>query len=257
MARREIQEINAGSMADIAFLLLIFWLVTTTIDSDEGIQRQLPPPIPKDQPPPPEVRQRNVYVVLVNAKDQLLVESRPMNIRNLKKGAREFLIANGDGLQYPVQPEIENFPVRVPVNKVKLEEREVELRQYIAASTEKAERDRFKLALEDVQEKLSAIDLLGSDYQELPGSALISMQNDNNTTYNMYIQVQNELQAAVNELRDELSVAKFGISFDELKTKYERSPEDKMLKRQIYAIRSVYPQRISEAEPKDAGEIYK
>lgn len=257
MARREIAEINAGSMADIAFLLLIFWLVTTTIDSDEGIQRQLPPPVPKDQPPPPEVRQRNVYVVLVNAKDQLLVESRPMDIRNLKEGAREFLIANGDGLLYPVRPEIEDFPVRVPVSKADLEARETELKQYLASAESNEDKDRFNKALENVQEKLSAIELLGGDYQELPGSALISMQNDNNTTYNMYIQVQNELQAAVNELRDELSVAKFGISFDELKTKYERSPEDEMLKRQIYAIRAVYPQRISEAEPKDAGEIYK
>ena len=48
MARRELQEINAGSMADIAFLLLVFWLVTTTIDSDEGVKRQLPPPVPDD-----------------------------------------------------------------------------------------------------------------------------------------------------------------------------------------------------------------
>ncbi|MGB1671493.1 MAG: ExbD/TolR family protein, partial [Flavobacteriales bacterium] len=48
MARREVPEINAGSMADIAFLLLIFWLVTTTIDSDEGVKRQLPPPVPPD-----------------------------------------------------------------------------------------------------------------------------------------------------------------------------------------------------------------
>ena len=79
MSRRALTEINAGSMADIAFLLLIFWLVTTTIDSDEGIQRQLPPIVPPVENPP-VVKERNVYVVLVNGKDQLLVEGEIMDI---------------------------------------------------------------------------------------------------------------------------------------------------------------------------------
>ena len=65
MARRELEEINAGSMADIAFLLLIFFLVTTTMDKDNGIMRQLPPPTPPDFNPPP-VKERNVFKVLVS-----------------------------------------------------------------------------------------------------------------------------------------------------------------------------------------------
>ena len=71
MAKREISEINAGSMADIAFLLLIFFLVTTTMDTDTGLLRRLPPP-PEDQPEDIDVKQRNIFEVLVNANDQLL-----------------------------------------------------------------------------------------------------------------------------------------------------------------------------------------
>ena len=77
MARRELQEINAGSMADIAFLLLIFWLVTTTIESDEGIKRQLPPPVPPDIDIP-QAKEQNVFNVKVNFLDALLVEGLPL-----------------------------------------------------------------------------------------------------------------------------------------------------------------------------------
>jgi biopolymer transport protein ExbD len=72
---RKVSEINAGSMADIAFLLLIFFLVTTTMDVDSGLSRQLPP-LP-DNTPPPKYNKRNLFVVLVNKNDQLLVRGKP------------------------------------------------------------------------------------------------------------------------------------------------------------------------------------
>lgn len=255
MSRRSIPEINAGSMADIAFLLLIFWLVTTTIDSDEGIQRQLPPM----QPPienPPVVKQRNIYVVLVNGKDQLLVEGELMKISKLKEGAKEFLIANGDGLRYPNKGDVENFPIRTRVSKTDVVQKVADYTKAVEDATDENTKKAFEKELKKWEEKASAIRLLGGDYYELPSSALISMQNDNNTTYDMYIQVQNELQAAVNELRDEVSLDKFGITYDELKTRYERKPDDIKLAEQIEAVRSVYPQRISEAEPNETGNMY-
>ncbi len=96
MARREAPEINAGSMADIAFLLLIFFLVTTTIDVDKGITVKLPPW--SDEPPPEmKLNSRNVYSVLVNANDQLLVRGEPMEPRNLRENTKIF-IANPKGL---------------------------------------------------------------------------------------------------------------------------------------------------------------
>lgn len=90
MARRELQEINAGSMADIAFLLLIFFLVTTTMDTDSGIVRKLPPI--QEETDDIEVKERNIFVVLVNKDDKLLVEGEVMDVRNLKKAAKEFIV---------------------------------------------------------------------------------------------------------------------------------------------------------------------
>ena len=83
-------EINAGSMADIAFLLLIFFLVTTTIAEDKGITVKLPPWSEED-PDITRLRERNVYAVLVNAQNQLLVRGQPMRIQELKENAKEFI----------------------------------------------------------------------------------------------------------------------------------------------------------------------
>jgi len=95
MARREAPEVNAGSMADIAFLLLIFFLVTTTIETDSGISRKLPPWQPEEQEPP-VIKERNIFQVLVNSNNQLLVEDEEMQIEELRQAAVEF-IDNGGG----------------------------------------------------------------------------------------------------------------------------------------------------------------
>ena len=121
---------------------------------------------------------------------------------------------------------------------------------------EEKNKDAFRKVLKSWQEKLTTINLLGGDYKQLPASALISMQNDNNTTYNTYLQVQNELQSAVNELRDELALSKFGVSYRELEEVYGKNKQDKTTLEKITAVRALYPQRISEAEPRDAGATY-
>ena len=83
------------------------------------------------------------------------------------------------------------------------------------------------------------IELLGNCY--VTDKHVISVQTDRGTPYDMYFQVQNELVAAYNELRNEVSKEKFGRLFESL------SPEEKA------AIRQYYPQNISEAEPKKYG----
>jgi len=83
-------EINAGSMADIAFLLLIFFLVTTTIAEDKGILVRLPP-WSDEEPDITKLKERNVYSVLVNANNQLLVREEPMRISQLRENAKEFI----------------------------------------------------------------------------------------------------------------------------------------------------------------------
>jgi len=87
-------EINAGSMADIAFLLLIFFLVTTQIAEDQGILTQLPR-WSEEEPDITKLKERNVYSVLVNAQNQLLVRDEPMKIRDLRNNAKEF-VSNPD-----------------------------------------------------------------------------------------------------------------------------------------------------------------
>jgi len=95
MAKRDAPEVNAGSMADIAFLLLIFFLVTTTIETDTGISRKLPEWQPEEQDPP-IIKERNIFQVLVNSNNELLVEDENMEIGELRQAAVEFL-DNGGG----------------------------------------------------------------------------------------------------------------------------------------------------------------
>ncbi len=234
MARRPLQEINAGSMADIAFLLLIFFLVTTTMDQDIGILRQLPPPVPDEMVDPPPVKMRNVYEVLVNSNNQLLVEGQPMDIGNLKEGAIDF---------YTNPRNSEDLPQMTRVTRNTVQENLNLLRQALGQNKDSKE---LKDKIATWEEKLVAINLIG-DFNELPSSALISLQNDRGTSYEMYIKVQNELSAAVNTLRNNLSEEKFGVPYSKL------NPAKDEDKPKIKAIRAVYPQRVSEAEPKDIG----
>lgn len=93
MARRATPEVNAGSMADIAFLLLIFFLVTTTIEKDKGIARQLPPK--EDVVNPPKIKEKNLFIVNVNRQDQLLVNDKLMELKDLRREAIAFLDNGG------------------------------------------------------------------------------------------------------------------------------------------------------------------
>ena len=200
MAKRDIPEINAGSMADIAFLLLIFFLVTTTMDSETGLVRKLPP-MPEDdiQEPEQKVKKRNIFEVLVNANDQLLVEGEFIEITELREKAKKFIKSDPND---PNMPEFKETDVpffgRVKVSK-----------------------------------------------------QIISLQNDNGTSYEMYLKVQNELVGAYNELREELCQKKWGIGYKELK---EMARTSESAKEKIKAIKKIYPQRISEAEPKNVGK---
>ena len=96
MARRGgAPEVSAGSMADIAFLLLIFFLVTTTIETDAGLDRMLPPM----EPPEDEViiKEKNIFQVLINKDGRLLADDNVLALKDLRVKAMEFLDNNGDG----------------------------------------------------------------------------------------------------------------------------------------------------------------
>lgn len=226
------EEINAGSMADIAFLLLIFFLVTTTMDQDTGILRQLPPKVEDIVTPP--VKKKNVYEVLVNSSDQLLVEENIMDIADLKDGAVEFF-TNPSGR--------DDLPTMHLVTRAEVESNLAQAKAILAANPKNGE---AKTQVKKWEHKALAIQFFGA-YYELPSSAVVSLRNDRGTSYDMYIQVQNELQSAVNQLRDEISLKNFGKRYSELDANKEEDKE------RIIAVRQVYPQRISEAEPIDVN----
>lgn len=192
---RPVNEINAGSMADIAFLLLIFFLVTTTMDIDTGITRKLPPPPPEEMEDI-KVKERNIFKVLVNKNDRLLLNGKPGDIRMLKVQAKDFL--HSGNLKNPSSSE--TMP----------------------------------------EKRLVEVPILGGDIYISKG--IISLKNDRGTSYDMYIQVQNELAAAIRELRDELSNQFFGMNFEQLTDEEKRK-----------AIQRAVPVAVSEAEPEDIG----
>lgn len=187
---RKVPEINASSMADIAFLLLIFFLMTTTMNVDTGLPRMLPPmPDPNVKQDDVEVKQRNVFTVLINKSDKLLVRGEPMDVSLLKEKTKEFVMnPNNDS------------------NMSEQEEKDVPMIGKFSVS-----------------------------------KGVVSLQNDRGTSYTMYMKVQNELVAAYNELREDLSRSAFG------------KPYDKLSQDEKDAIGKAIPSRISEAEPKNIG----
>ncbi len=95
MAKRKLEEINAGSMADIAFLLLIFFLVTTTMESNYGVRRKLPPPPDKNTPPPPIIKEKNVLSIDINGRDQMMIEGEFADVKDVRQKTIEFITNNG------------------------------------------------------------------------------------------------------------------------------------------------------------------
>ena len=203
MAKRSAPEVNAGSMADIAFLLLIFFLVTTTIETDSGLNRKLPPM--EDQVDPPIIREKNIFTVLVSKNDQLLVEEELADISDLRSLAIAFL-DNGGGVGD-------------------------EACDYCQGERDESSSDN-------------------------PDKAIISLKNDRETEYKVYIAVQNELVAAYNELRNREFARlnpNLGISYVEADLIYSdprTSSDDKAsLKEKLDVVKLLYPQKLSEAEP--------
>ena len=188
---KKVPPINASSMADISFLLLIFFLVTTSMDVNTGLSRRLPAPVPPDQKVDDmKINKRNLFVVKINSANQLLVQGQEMNIRQLREKAKEF-IAN------------ENEDPYLPVLYTEV--------------------------------------IPGLGEVKYTKDHVISVQNDVDTQYQAYLDVQNELVAAYNELREEFSQKKFHKAYADLSEDQQK------------LVQKVYSQRISEAEPKNYG----
>lgn len=98
-SKKKVPEINASSMADISFLLLIFFLVTTTMDTDSGITRRLPPPIENEMDI--KVKERNILNVMINKYDKLMVNNKPGDLATLKDETKRFITPNPNDEKAP------------------------------------------------------------------------------------------------------------------------------------------------------------
>ena len=98
--KKKVPDLNAGSMADISFLLLVFFLVTTTMDVDSGITRRLPPPVENPEMDV-KVKERNIMNVMINKYDKLLVNGKPGDIATLRDMTREFITPNPNDEKAP------------------------------------------------------------------------------------------------------------------------------------------------------------
>lgn len=212
---RAIGQIDASSTADIAFLLLVFFLVTATMASDIGITRKLPPP---NADGTAEVPERNVQELLVNGQNQLLVDASSTELPELKSLVVEHLL-NPDAR--------EDMPVQLQVSEAICR---AKLQQLNAAGSTNPAVTRWEKRLETSK-------VLGN-YEE--SQAVISLQAHRATSYATYVAVQDALSGAYAAARDQAARRYLGKPFEVL------SPT------QQQAVQRAVPQRISEAEPSNA-----
>ena len=189
--KKNIPEINASSQADIAFTVLIFFLVVSTMDIDTGIVRVLPPMAdPNVKQEDIKVKERNLLLVFVSGSGNIMAGGKVISLNALKDKAKEFILNPFDNKDLP---EKKNTDIEMPD---------------------------------------------GSKWTYPVSEGVISLQNTRDTAYDRYIEVQNELTRAFNEVRDEVSMSKFGKKFADL-----GDAESKVITKAI-------PMKISEAEPR-------
>ncbi len=243
MARRQLDEINAGSMADIAFLLLIFFLVTTTMDFEQGIAKMLPQKMPIDMPAT-ILLDRNVLTIQANFNDEMMVDEKSFDVAELKEKTIEFMTNPKND---PELPEMEEVTKSLCDEKIKM---------FKTNMAENPTNESFKLwesDLKDWEAKKEAITALAgagvSSYRVIPKLSVISVQTDNGTTYEYYMKIQDALKGGINQLRNEWTMKLYNKKYTDLK---ETDAAD-MEKMKI--IRAIVPERIAEMEPRNIQEF--
>lgn len=176
MAKRTVQEINAGSMADIAFLLLIFWLTTTSMDADKGLQRRLPPMPENEKQEDVKVNRRNIIQVKINLYDRILAAGEPMDVSQVKDKIIEFVTNPADSDLLPEKemtdiPGFGQYPVSLGVVSLQ-NDRGTSYDAYLRVQNEIVKafneiRDNF--AMQNYGKKYS---LLDEDQQEIVRKAI-------------------------------------------------------------------------------------
>lgn len=236
MARREVGEINAGSMADIAFLLLIFFLVTTTMEVDAGIGRTLPLKREQQNNEPIDIRERDILEILANSKDELLVEGNPIEISELEEIVFDYYTANANGTEKDItMPTYSKRTAPICQQQITDLQAKIDTKPSNVADL-KREQEKWKTKLALCEQ------IPTGSYYEISKMAIIQLKNQANTSYGLYIEVQNILKKVVNELRQE-KCEEFG--WDDY---FDLDPESVEGQEKIKMLRVLVPERIVEAK---------
>lgn len=198
--KKKMPGLNTSSTADISFMLLIFFLVTTSMDTDKGLVRRLPPPPENQEQNAVQINERNILKVNINSVGKIMtsgnivLECSPADLGRLREMAKDFIM----GKPHPG---------------------------------------------ENLGPECSMVNVPGLGPTLCSDKHVISLQTDRGTPYAAYFAVQNELVAAYNDIRNEKAKALFGRLYADL------NDDNKG------AIREIYPQKISEAEPIDYSKL--
>lgn len=210
------QEVNAGSMADIAFLLLIFFLVTTQIATNKGLTLLLPPKQEEDEPIEIKQQQRNIFKIQVNSADRLLVEDEPLDdIGQIRDMVYDFVL---------------NFGSPSDVKKGKAEVSDREVYESLPAS----------------MKSYITRNLGSSESSDGPSGAIVSVKADRGSSYEIFITILDELNAAYNRIYGE----RVGLTDEEFRKLNRNDPRQKAPYDQA---RAGIPKAISIAEPSSVG----
>ncbi|PWL28988.1 biopolymer transporter ExbD [uncultured Roseivirga sp.] len=210
------QEVNAGSMADIAFLLLIFFLVTTQIATNKGLTLLLPPKNEDDEPLEIKQNQKNVFKIQINSADLLLVEDEPLDdVTLIRDMVYDFVLNFGNPSS--TKKGSDNVSDVDVYNSLP-----ASMKSYITRSLGK------------------------DDSSDGPGAAIVSLKADRGSSYEIFIQILDELNAAYNRIYGE----RVGITDEEFRKLNRNDPKEK----EMYdRARMGIPKAISIAEPSSQG----
>lgn len=248
MAKREIPEINAGSMADIAFLLLIFFLVTTTMDRDQAYVRSIPKKIEVQEQV--DIENRNILAIKANSQNQLMVRGEIIaDPNNISEKIIEFYQTN----ELKNDPS-NNFPMysRISMKAVKENIRRIEL-EVEALEDQDAEPVLIEFVYNQLAEwekkKTSLLLYKSPELPEIHFQANLRIEVQTATEYGLFAKIQTEIEEALDELRSKQSKRLFNEDYGIIKARFAQD-NDPMDKDKLNLLEILYPARIIEVTPK-------
>jgi len=251
MAKRDIPEINAGSMADIAFLLLIFFLVTTTMDKDQAYLRDIPKKVEIKVEQIVPVEKRNICAIKANDQNQLMVRNEIMeNPDEISERIIEWFTTNEK-----VNDVTNNFPLysRITMDQINAGLNAADADLAATENTPNVGNDMIMYKEKVVQEwaaKKQALALYGKKtLPEIHFQAHIRVEVQKGTDYELFAKIQSEVEEAIFTVRDNAAKQIFNESYGVIKRRYslDEKGEDKA---KLDLLKFLYPDRIIEVTPK-------